>query len=198
MWGEWFDKSTSLEMLFMGCAVFGGAIFVLRIIMMMIFGLDHHGVDHVDLSDSNLHDVSGHPDDVGHWLTFNGLMGFLMMFGIVGMALLDEYELGQGTAILGAFAAGVATMYLIARVLAMMLKLQSSGTIKINNAVGQEGSVYLKIPPGARGKIQVTVQNRLIESEAICEDENEELKTGTRIVVVEVGGDGLMVVKKVT
>ena len=80
------------------------------------------------------------------------------------------------------------------KIFQMAGSLQSSGTIDLNNAVGQEGHVYLTIHPGQTGKVQITVQDRLMVLNAIAEG-NEEIKTGQRVWVVRVSAGTLIVEK---
>ena len=80
-----------------------------------------------------------------------------------------------------------------------MGKMAESGTLRIKNAIGVVGEVYL--PIGANrseiGKIQIKVQGSLRELEAIT-DNNEELKTNTIIKVLEVVSDELLLVEKLS
>jgi hypothetical protein len=74
-----------------------------------------------------------------------------------------------------------------------------SGTLKINNAVGQVGEVYL--PIGAKrskmGKVHIKVQGSLRELEALT-DSDIDLPTGSIIKVVEVISAELLLVEKLT
>ena len=97
---------------------------------------------------------------------------------------------------LGGFIAGLIMMFLIAKITSWMLLLQTSGNMNINNAVGQEGTVYLRIPNDGAGKVQVTVQDRMQIFEAVSENK-EELDTGDHIEVVGVFSGDVLVVKKV-
>ena len=74
------------------------------------------------------------------------------------------------------------------------MRLQSSGNVNLNNAVGAIGEVYLRIPPAmqGQGKVSVQVQERLIEAAAMTKAE-EELKSGTSIRVLAVRGSNLLV-----
>jgi len=78
-----------------------------------------------------------------------------------------------------------------------MSKLSQSGTLRINNAIGVIGEVYL--PVGEKrssiGKIQIKVQGSLRELEAITDSETV-LKTSTIIKVVDVISAELLLVEK--
>jgi membrane protein implicated in regulation of membrane protease activity len=150
------------------------------------------------------HDAtSGHGHGAGHhadsdasfkMLTLQGVMGFLLMFGLTGFVLNGITFAGGIISAAGAITAGIASMWIIAKFFSLLMKLQSSGTVDIANAVGQEGTVYLTIPQGGVGKVQVVVQGRLLEYEAVS-DAKEALVPGDTILVVYYKGNTLVVHK---
>jgi membrane-bound ClpP family serine protease len=77
-----------------------------------------------------------------------------------------------------------------------LLRLQSSGTLSMGQAVGAHGTVYLTIPADGAGKARVVVQNRLKIFDATSKY-NEEISTGERIRVIEVASGNILVVEKV-
>jgi hypothetical protein len=95
--------------------------------------------------------------------------------------------------------AGLAMMVLTSLLFYWMSKMVQSGTLKIANAVGVIGEVYL--PIGANrsrsGKVQLKVQGSLRELEAITDSE-EELKTKSLVKVIEVVSDELLLVEILT
>lgn len=193
-----------MDKVFLACAVLGGALFLMRTILMFM-GADH-GIDiHTDLPhDVHLDVGGGHDAATGHdstgsdasfkVLTFQGLTAFFLMFGLTGLFLSRAAHLGGFIGSIGGMAVGTSTMWMIAKFFSMLLGLQSSGTMDLKNAVGQEGTVYLRIPPGGSGKIQVTVQSRLEEFEATTES-HEEIKSGEKVRVVFIKGNVLVVEK---
>jgi membrane protein implicated in regulation of membrane protease activity len=96
-----------------------------------------------------------------------------------------------------AFLMGAVFLFVVFYIMKSIFKLSDSGNIEYRNAVGQSGTVYIAIPAEGkgRGQIQVKVQGRLREVDAIT-DGKEELPTGTAVSVVKVIGDSTMVVKK--
>lgn len=76
-------------------------------------------------------------------------------------------------------------------------KMQSSGNINPNNAVGKIGTVYLTVPPSrsGRGKINVLVQERYAEYDAIT-NSSEPLPTTTEIKVVGYAGNNVLIVER--
>ena len=93
---------------------------------------------------------------------------------------------------MGAFLAGSGTVVVVALLSSLMQTLQSSGNIDITSAVAKEGKVYLPIPEHGEGRAQIRIQNRLRTYDAMSKH-HVTLETGTRIKVVEVSGDTLIV-----
>ena len=117
-----------------------------------------------------------------------------MMFGLVGLALYRESQVGILFSMVGAIMAGAASVWIIKKLFGVFGKLQSSGTIEIDSAVGAQGNVYLKIPQGGVGRVLVKVKNSLREFDASAVDENE-IPSDTPIRVVWVDGKVLVVEK---
>lgn len=192
-----------LELVFVACAGLGVGLFALRLVFFFLGGLGEGDVDSAGDADMSGVDADVGDMDLGEGaeavasfklLTLQGITAFLGMFGLVGWALLKS-NAGSPVSVAGGLAAGVAAAALITKLLSSLLKLQSAGNIDMQNAVGEEGTVYLRIPADGTGKAQVTIQDRLMVYEAVSED-RKELKTGDRIKVVKVlGGDTLSVRK---
>lgn len=189
---------TGLELVFVACALIGGGFFVVRLVMMFM-GFGHDGSDgsamdsaHDGAADVH-HDVSA-TDISFKTLSLQGLTSFFMMFGLVGWAMLRQSQFTPSISVLGATIAGLATVYVIKLIFQWAGKMQSSGTLNLNNAVGQQGTVYLTIHPGQTGRVQVAVQDRLLTLDARSELP-EELKTGEPIRVVKVANNILIVEK---
>lgn len=192
---ETLEAMTWLEKIFLACAVVGGALFLVRMALLFLGG-DGGGGSDLDL---DVDGAGGHgfeSDAAFKVLSLQGITAFLMMFGIVGLALLRENGVADGWAVLGATAAGLGAAWLIAKMFRAMGRLQSSGTLDLANAVGQEGTVYLRIPAGGTGKVTVTVQEHLQTLDAVS-DGGAELPTGQRVRVTRVLGGTVLVVEKV-
>jgi len=187
-----FSNLSGLEIFFLCCAAVGGIFVLLRLIMQ--FAGVHADSD--PTADAAVDVDAHHADsDVGFkFLSLHGLTAFFMMFGLTGFALFRQSNMGHLISILGAVAAGFASVWVIGKLFAMVGKLQSSGTIPLKSAIGCEGTVYLNIPAAGYGKVTITVKNRLREFDATTRDKTE-LKTGTAIRVVATSGDILVVEK---
>lgn len=169
------------DTVFFLCAVLGGGVFLVRTVLQLVG---------VGADDADLH----HDADAGfRILSLQGLSAFLMMFGLVGLALVRESRVGPALSAGLAALAGFASMWLIGRVFALMSKLQSSGTLDLKNAIGQQGTVYLTVPRGGRGKVELVVQGRLGVFDASTHGATD-IATGARVRVVAIdNGDTLIV-----
>ena len=172
----------TLQNVFLGCAIVGGGLFLLRSILMVIgMGGDDGGVD-VDAGGATDGDV---PVATLKMVTIHGLTAFLLMFGLVGWLLLRNDAEAVWFAVIMGSLAGLVTMFILAKMFQSSRKLQADGTIYPKDIVGVEGAVYLVIRPGGIGKVQVTVRNALKVFDARAKDPTAEIKTGQRVKVVE-------------
>ncbi len=127
------------------------------------------------------------------FFTVRGIVAFFCIFGWSGVTLFDT-SLASIWVILLAVTAGFFAMFIIGLMFFGIRKLQSSGNIKYSNAVGKTASVYIPISPNreGKGKVMVTVQERLIEADAIT-DEDTKLKTGETVKIINTVGNTLVV-----
>lgn len=189
---EWFTSMEPLARGFTVCAIIGGMLFMMRFVL-QLFGGDH-GLDaDGDASDVDMH--AGDTDVSFKFMSLHGITVFLLMFGLIGRALLLDSGVSEGFALAGATVGGLVSVWGIAQIYLLMRRLQSSGNVDINNAVGAAGTVYLTIPAGGTGQVQVSYQGKIHMDDAYSED-GTELKTGEKIDVVAVRGGNTLVVRK--
>jgi membrane protein implicated in regulation of membrane protease activity len=207
---EFFESLKPIEKVFFISAILGGAIFVVRLILFFI-GMGHHDVD----ADTGFEGDVGHMGEAGHdvgdahgdlhghtaetessfkFISLQSITAFFMMFGLVGLALSRQSKWPATLSVFGAVAAGFFSVWVMGKLLSAMARLQSEGTLDIRNAIGQEGTVYLRIPATGKGVIQITVQDSLRELTAVSQDKTE-IKTGERVVVEDVTGGNILVVR---
>ncbi len=179
----------SMEIFFLCCAIIGGAMVLIKIIMQFMgSGADTEvGGGGVDAHHAN-------PDVGFKLLSIHGLAAFLMMFGLVGLALYRQNHAGSLIALAGAVAAGLASVWVIGNLFKLAVNLQSSGTLKTSDAVGSLGTVCLTIPDKGQGQVNINFRGRLREFEAM-EKNGVELLTGTSIRVVAINANVLIVEK---
>lgn len=163
------------------CALVGGTLFVCQLLLAAVGIGDHHdiSIDH----DTNF----SHGGGAGFWhlFSFRAIVSALTVFGLAGMAS-HTAKLAQPMPPLIAAASAMAVALLVGFVMRSMNKLAADGTSDIQNTRGATGTVYLPVPGknAGLGKVQLDVQNRTLELQAVTFD--QALETGTKIVVVDV------------
>lgn len=187
---------SGLDAIFFISAVVGGLMFMIRMVL-LLFGIGHDG----DFSGMGHADVGGHDfahdgTDGFHLFSINGVMGFFMVFGLLGLALHRGSHVGEALSIVGAFAGGTAMMAAIAKMFQLMQRFQSSGNLDYRSAIGQLGSVYLSIPENGAGQVEVCINNQLRIMDAVSDDQ-QPIKTGERVEVINLIGANTFIVRRV-
>lgn len=148
---------------------------------------------------SNAADGVHHSDS--SWLfsviSFRTLIAAAAFFGVAGKASLSM-GLSEPAALVLALGAGWGAMYGMYWMMRWVSGFASSGNERIGNAVGRRGTVYIPIPAEGqgKGKVQISMQNRIVEFQAVT-DEGERLRTGEPVEVVAVDGSDLVRVRRV-
>ncbi|MEX2112662.1 MAG: hypothetical protein WD845_05715 [Pirellulales bacterium] len=192
-----------MDYLFLACAIFGGTVLIAQ--FLLGFGGEdadegaEDTPDHVAASGEDEAAGDGHHHG-STWLfgvlSFRTVMIGLTFFGLTGKAATASgFE--QPLPLVIGTGCGLAAMYGVYFLMRGLFKLTADGTERIAHSVGEEGTVYLSIPAHhtGKGKVNVPVQNRMLEYEA--ETGGEKLPTGTRILVVAVLGPGCVEVEPI-
>jgi len=170
---------------FLVCAALGGGVLVVQLLLGLLGVVDAGG----DMDASGGHDGGhGHIASEGlDLMSVRALSAGVAFFGLGGLTGLAT-PLGLVAAIPLALIAGTAAMFGTAVAMRWMLGFDDDGTVSIHGAVGATGTVYLTIPGERKGsgKVTLTLQNRIVEYQAITSDAL--LPTGAPIMVVEVVG----------
>jgi membrane protein implicated in regulation of membrane protease activity len=179
---------TGVDVLFAACAIIGTILFLLYFVLVMLTGAAD-GMLEVAGFDFEM-DAAG----VFHMFTLQGLLSFVMMFGIFGLAVSQSGDNTNAVlAVLAGTAAGTASMYVVVKVFQAMQSLESDGTVVHNKALGARGTVYRRIDPNKPGQVQVEFQGALRTMSARSDDEAATLETGSLIEVVDTIGEILIV-----
>jgi hypothetical protein len=189
---EFFADMTTLEQTYWIIALIGSAIFLVIFVLTFIGG----GDTDMDADSTDFQDDDG---GVGfQFFTLKNVIAFFTIFGWTGVVCIDN-QLSTSLTLIISSVAGLVMMVLTSLLFFWMNSLAQSGTLKIKNAIGAIGEVYL--PIGAKrkniGKVQIKVQGSLRELEAIT-DEEEDLKTSTLVEVTEIVSAELLLVKKIS
>ena len=185
-----------IEIIYWASTIIGGTLFVLRLISMFLGGgVSDDGMDAA--LDAGGHDLSGdsiEADTSFKLMSIQGLTSFFMMFGLVGLALLQA-GLPVLVTVLGGMIAGLITVAVTGLVFTQMKRLQAEGTIHIENTIGKEGNVYLGIPENGTGQVQIIVQGSLKIFDAVSKNKNT-IATGEKVQVVGVASGNTLIVEK--
>jgi membrane protein implicated in regulation of membrane protease activity len=208
-----------LNTIFLIAAVIGGTVLVCQFALTLL-GLGHDGFDvghHGDFGggahmggdfhgDAHVGDsMYGHVDgDVQHpdssWLfgilSFRTLVAAAAFFGVAGKAALSA-GYAQSTSLILAILVGFSAMYGMYWLLRLISSLNSAGNERITNAIGRPATVYIPIPAAGKGagKVQLSMQNRIVEYQAVTDDA-EPLRTGESVEVVDVAGSDIVRVRR--
>lgn len=179
-------ETAGLELVFVLCALIGGGLFLLWFMMTMFLG----GLG--DIAEGVFDFEIGDSDMSFKALTLQGILAFVMMFGLTGHAAINAGSSHQMSMLAG-FIAGLFSLWVVGKLFEGFQKLEMSGNVDAENAIGASGSVYLKIPAEGEGKVEVNFQGKRHVRDAVSKG-GEEIPTGALIEVVGLVGDRLQVV----
>ncbi|MBK8654100.1 MAG: hypothetical protein KBG02_14135 [Haliscomenobacter sp.] len=182
-WMSWWQSLSAPEQVFWGIGLIFSLLFIIYLLLQIIGHETDLDLDHGDV-------------DFAFW-GLRSLLAFGMFLGYAGVVAL-RLGLGLWAAILAGGLAGGLAAWLSYLVITTLLRLQSSGTLDVYNAIGQKGSVHLRIPANQQGtgKVFVEVQGALRELDAITK--GDEIPTGATITVDQVTPEGVLVVRGVS
>ena len=189
---EWWDALTSMQKIYWCLAIPFSLLMVVQLIMTFA-GADSDvdtdaGTDHHD------------GDEGGEFQIFT-IKNFIVFFTVLGWGGLGFLGMGFGNILSLVFASviGFMAMLLMAFILYSMSRMVDSGTLKMRNAIGRNGEVYLRIPGNKSGvgKISLNVQGSVRELDAITTDA-QDIPSGSLVMVVDViNGNILLVTKQI-
>lgn len=204
----WFSSLDSTMRIFWGCAIAASIVFVLQNALMLM-GIGEMDSD-VDADMSTDFDTSADTDlDAGHGghdgtlgsagvfslFTLRNFINFFLGFGWGGISFASAIP-SKTLLVLVAFACGLIFVAVFVLILRAILKLESDGSFRITDCVGQTANVYLRIPANhtAAGKVQISINGSVHELNAFTD--GDFLPTGTRVRVVSVIDSGSLLVEK--
>ena len=173
------EDISGIDVFFAAMAVIGTILFIIYFALVLIGGVADGIADAIPFLDVNFEmDAEG----VFHMLTIQGLLSFMMMFGIFGLAV-SQGDYGALPAIAAGTVTGLASMWMVGKVFQAIAGLETDGTVVHSQALGAKGTVYRTIMPGKSGQVQVEFQSALRTCEAVAEDESMKIETGKFVVV---------------
>tara|TARA_B100001113_G_scaffold133522_1_gene109431 strand:- start:134 stop:730 length:597 start_codon:yes stop_codon:yes gene_type:complete len=173
---------TGVDVLFAAMAIVGTFLFIIYFLLILIG--DFTG---------GMFDFEMDADGIFHLFTIQGLLSFIMMFGIFGLSV-SQADQNAFIAIIAGTVAGTFSMYIVGKVFQMMASLEKDNTVEHSRAIGARGTVYRTINPGKTGEVQVEYQGALRTESAVAKDETLKLETGKFVEVVDVITERLIVI----
>ena len=155
--------------------------------VLLLFGMGDDDVetDGIDLNGNGVGDTPG--DGGGDGMALFSLRGIMAMAAVGGWSGLAMHDNGMPL-----------TMTIILATAFGFITLVGIGNIVIGYTIGKVGTVYIPIPPkmSGSGKINVTVQERFIEVDAVTPCERK-LMTGESVRITATDENGMVVVEPV-
>lgn len=184
---DWYMQLQGSEQTFWTIALIASGVFLVQALLTMI-GMDAHADMDFDFHDGDTMDTGG----AVSLFSIRSLVNFFVGFGWAGVTFINS-GIPVWLVYIIAIAVGLAFAYLYIYMRRKMMKLEHNGAFKINECIGLEADVYLRIPAQrqGRGKVQVSANGSVLELDAVTE--GEELKSGSRIKITAVEGNILVV-----
>ena len=163
---------------FLLCLVLGAGVLAVQIVL-SLFGMGGMLPGDIELGEAGAEDgldlLSVRTISAGAALF--GASG--LWFSDLGFPALVTFPLALLTGIAAALSTAYATR--------QMSRLESDGTLRLENAIGQPATVYLPVPAHRTGfgKVQFQLQGRTVELRAVTE-EPVIIPTGAAVIVVAV------------
>ncbi len=175
-------------------ALIGTLFFVVRLGLMLVGGGDWDVDADVD------GDIDGDFDDSDHAfkvLSIQSITAFMMGFGWGGLGGFKGAGWSIPNAVAFGVVAGAGMVWILAKLMEGLYRLQASGNVPIEATLDLEGSVYIAIPPraGGKGKVRLIVGNRERFYQAVTDDPDA-LESRERIRVISVNDDNSLTVTR--
>ncbi len=180
------------EQIFWVVAIPATVVFLV-LLGMTVFGGDVSDTDIDTNIDAHIADGDSIPFQ---FLSLKNIVAFFAVFGWSGIGFINAGMAAWLVIILAAIC-GLLMMLAMAALFYFMSKLAENGTLRMKNAVGKLGEVYLVIPAnrGGMGKVQLNVQGSLRTLDALT-DEDSAIPTNSIIEVLDVIDEQILLVKK--
>ena len=186
MIASWWAGLSLVMRILWGVTLTASLIFIIQSILTFV-GADADSNFDVDVDTSMDGSDLSNIDGGSNLYTFRNFINFLLGFGW-SFILLQESITSMPVLIIVSVVIGVALVTAVMYLFKWLAGMQQSGNIDVEKvAKGCEGTVYLTIPAAqaGEGKVQISISGAVREYNAVTDNE-EELKTGVAIRVVDV------------
>jgi len=194
---EWWNGLDGVTVQVLYCIAIPGTVILIIQTLLLIFGIGGEGaefdVPEIEAADLTTTGESGF--GVMGLFTFQGIVAFFCVFGWSGIVFMNASG-NVAVSLFGGFALGFGAMWGVTKIIRLSAKLQHAGNVNMKLLIGETGTVYIPIPDDKtkRGKVNVTVGERMVECEAISED--GALPTNTTVRVTDILSGNVLVVEK--
>jgi len=185
----WWEGLTGAGQVFWGISIVFSVLFVIQFVLSLI------GVD-FDLDVEADADTGFGLDADFSLFSIRSIIAFFTFFGWTGVLMLNA-GFGVWTAVAAASTSGLLAMVIVGYMMYKFTQFNESGTFNANSAINHTGEVYLIIPESKTGygKVHLKLKGALKEMDAVTND-GVEIPTGSKIKVLEVLDDNLLLVEK--
>lgn len=157
-------------------AIISTVLYVIKTVIFSFFGGDAEV--HSDFNSSF------ETDTAFDFLSIQSILAFLMGFGWLGLACLNEWKLSLKLTLMISVLFGFLMMFLSAYLMASIKKLNKNIIKDISGCVGKIGKSYTNFAPKAEGQVEIEVNGQLAIENAI-NNTDKEIKSFTPIKVVK-------------
>lgn len=184
--GDWYDSLSGIAQFLFLTGVFSTVVFAGQLLLTLVGLGDDDG-------DAGSGDDPIEGIGFGDIFTLRNGVSFLMGFSWGGLMAYGwglEYEVL--VAVVG-FMVGMALVAINMLLLFVMSKLKHDGSIKLENAIGEQATVTLPIPANHSGvgKVRISIQGRLKEYHAVTD--GAALTRNAVVRVLDISGSQLLV-----
>ena len=118
---RFLSEFSGLQLFFLACAVGGGLLFVMRLILLVFTG----GGDDLEpgMEAGESVDIAGDSDTTFRFMSLQGIVGFVLIFGLMGLAMNVQLEASEPVSVVVALGAGAVTLIIVAWITFAMRKL---------------------------------------------------------------------------
>lgn len=158
-------------------SLIAGGVLILLMLISLIGGLDLDfdvGSTEVDADSGGLGVIKG-------FLTFTSVSSWVIKLLLVS-------QKSPAVAIIIGIISGLLAFWLLSYIFKLLLKNEENVNWSMHDALFSKGTVYLKIPPGGSGIINVEINGATRELKAKS-NSDQEIKTGSDIVIIETQGE---------
>lgn len=164
-------------------SVFTGGLMILMLLLSILGGLDFD----FDLDIGSDVDTEGG----GGLGILKGILSFVSVSTWVIRILLISQKSTPFSISIGIIV-GLVFVYLLSKLLGFLMKQTEFNTYYIEDTINKQGKVYLKVPVDGQGIVHIIINDGMKDFK--CKSStNEEIPTGSNVLVVDINNDILVV-----